>query len=161
MDLVERIQDEAIESPQTTYPLISRTKGIKPFRNNLRNFLEHLIITLSASPMLYQTPTHTPRGVKHVNPLVAVIQNWLVAMSSCHYRSIRHTATFIILKLKTAFCKVAVQISKDLSAAQRQRDAETKKSGKGAKLADAEKRVKESHEKKMQIEHYMDEFLDA
>lgn len=134
---------------------------MKPFRNNLNHFLHHLIITLSASPLLYQTPTHTPKGVKHVNPLVHVMLTWLISMSSCHYRPIRHTATYIALKLKSAFCEIAIQVSKGLGVAQRQRDAEAKKAAKSSRLADAEKRVKESHEKKMQLELYMDEVLDG
>lgn len=58
-----------------------------------------------------------------------------------------------------------MQVNKDLSLAQRQRENESKKSGVGAafqkRLKDAEGRVKEQHERKVKLEEFMQETFDV
>lgn len=86
-------------------------------------------------------------------------------MSSSPLRPIRHTSTHIALKICSALCDVAVEVSKDLSLKQRQRDAESKKGGVTGqakkKVAAMEEKVTESREKKEKLEEYMQEIFDV
>lgn len=124
-------------------------------------FVSHLITTLSLTPILYATPENT----KHSSLLTGLILTWLHSMSSSPLRPIRHTSTYITLKINSALCDVAVQVNKDLSLAQRQREHEGKKGGVGAayqkRLKDAEGRVAEQHERKMKLEEFMQETFDV
>lgn len=175
VDVLERIQDDSVKvsSPglnesklifQTTaasYPLISKTKTFRAFRTNLNLFIPHFIQTLSLTPLLYQTPENT----SHTIPLIPLLLNWLHSMSSSPLRPIRHTSTFLTLKINSALCDVAAGVSKDLSLKQRQKENEAKKSGSGAayqkRLKDSEVRVKEAHERKVRLEEYMQENFDV
>ena len=86
-------------------------------------------------------------------------------MSSSPLRSIRHTSTYLSLKLNSALCDVAGGVSKDLSIKQRQREAESKKGATGVgaqkRLKEAEARVKEAHQRKTRLEEYMTETFDV
>ncbi|ORY35894.1 hypothetical protein BCR39DRAFT_512886 [Naematelia encephala] len=86
-------------------------------------------------------------------------------MTSSPLRPIRHTSTYLALKINSALCDVAANVTKDLSLAQRQRESEEKKGGVGAaaqkRLQDAEKRVKEAHERKVRLEEYMAQGFDT
>jgi cohesin complex subunit SA-1/2 len=84
-------------------------------------------------------------------------------MSSSALRPIRHTSTYIALKINTALCDVAAGVSKDLSIKQRQREAEAKKGGAAAqkRVKEAEAKVKEAHERKVKLEEYMTEIMDV
>lgn len=86
-------------------------------------------------------------------------------MSSSPLRPIRHTSTYLSLKLNSALCDVAAGVSKDLSLKQRQREAEARKGATGAaarkRLKEAEAKVKDAHEKKTRLEEYMQETFDV
>lgn len=86
-------------------------------------------------------------------------------MASSPLRPIRHTATFITLKINSALCDAAATASNELSIKQRQREAEAKKGGSGAagkkRLKEAEDKVKEAHERKTRLEEYMTEIFDV
>ena len=86
-------------------------------------------------------------------------------MSSSPLRPIRHTSSYLALKLNSALCDVAAGVSKDLSLKQRQREAEAKKAATGVaaqkRLKDAEAKVKEAHERKVRLEEYMQETFDV
>lgn len=86
-------------------------------------------------------------------------------MSTSPLRPIRHTSTYITLKINSALCDVGASISKDLSLKQRQKDAEAKKAGPSAaakkRVADAEAKVQEVQEKKNTMEEFMQEIFDV
>lgn len=87
-------------------------------------------------------------------------------MSSSALRPLRHTSTFIALKVNSALCEAASVVSKDLSLKQRQREAEAKKTTGDAKtrrerVKEAEKKVKEAHEMKTALEDMMGDTVDA
>lgn len=92
-----------------------------------------------------------------------LLLSWLHSMTSSPLRPIRHTATFIALKINSALCEAAASVSKELSIKQRQREAEAKKTGSAAKkrLEDAEEKVKETHERKTKLEEYMQEIFNV
>lgn len=87
-------------------------------------------------------------------------------MSSSALRPLRHTSTFIALKVNSALCEAGSVVSKDLDLKQRQREAEAKKTTGDAKtrrerVKEAEKKVKEAHAQKMLLEEMMTDTLDA
>lgn len=88
-----------------------------------------------------------------------LLLTWLNSMSSSPLRPIRHTSTYISLKIATELCDVAADVSKDLSLKQRQKETEAKKSGAGAafqkRMKDAEMKVKEAHQRKTKLEEIM------
>ncbi len=143
------------------YPLISKAKVFRSFRTNLAIFIPHLISTLSLCPCLYETSEST----NHSIPIIPLLFNWLHLMSSSPLRPIRHTSTYLSLKLNSALCDVAAGVSKDLSLKQRQREAEARKGATGAaahkRLKEAEAKVKDAHEKKTRLEEYMQETFDV
>lgn len=178
-DTVERIQDESVNvgssfaaerktrltDPKQTnaaaYPLISRLKHVRPLKNNLSSIVSHLVSTLSLTPHLFDDAEST----KHSVPLMPLLLAWLLQMSVSPLRPIRHTGTFIALKLNTALCAVAATASNELSIKQRQKDAEVKKGGSGAavkkRIKEAESKVKEAHTRKTVLEEYMQEIFSA
>ena len=86
-------------------------------------------------------------------------------MSSSPLRPIRHTSTYLTLKINTALCDVAAGVSKDLSLKQRQKEVEIKKGLHGAvgqkRLKDSEAKVKEAYDRKTRLEEYMQETFDV
>lgn len=69
------------------------------------------------------------------------------------------------IKINSALCEVAADVSKDLSMKQRQREAESKKAGSGTagqkRVKEAEKKVKEAHAMKVLLEGLLEENVDV
>lgn len=156
-DAVDTIQEQTVQTNAASYPLISRTKALKPFKANLSTVIQQLIATLYLTPHLFEDSDTT----KHSQALMPLLMAWLLTMSSSPLRPIRHTATFIVLKINTALCDCANTVSKELSLVQRKKEAEAKKGGTTAaakkRVKDAENKVKEVHERKTTLEGHMDD----
>ena len=116
---------------------------------------------MAISGILYQQNDTT----NHTIPLISIINTWLNTMITSPLRPIRHTATYFGIKIVTELCNQAVDVTKELSLKQRQKDMEAKKGGTGQayqkKLKDAENKVKEVHENKMRLEELMKESFDT
>lgn len=121
--------------------------------------VQHLVASLQLSGLIYEDNEST----SHSQAIMPLLLAWLGSMSSSPLRSIRHTSTFVGLKMHSALCDAAAQVSKDLSVKQRQKEAEAKKSGAAAKkrVNDAEDKVKESHAHKVRLEEHMKEIFDV
>lgn len=160
-DVIERVQDESVRVALATYPLISKAKNFKPFKSNLNEFISHFISSLALTPIMFHTADNTP----HSSLLIPLLLNWLMCMSSSTLRPIRHTSTYMTLKINSALCDVAADVSKDLSVKQRQRDAEIRKAGATnaaqKRMKAAEDRVKEVQERKQTLEELMQEIFDV
>ncbi|OXG45753.1 cohesin complex subunit SA-1/2 [Cryptococcus neoformans Bt120] len=160
-DVIERVQDESVHVALATYPLISKAKNFKPFHSNLNEFISHFISSLALTPILFHTADNTP----HSSLLIPLLLNWLMCMSSSTLRPIRHTSTYMTLRINSALCDVAADVSKDLSVKQRQRDAEVRKAGvtnaAQKRVKAAEDRVKEVQERKQTLEELMQEIFDV
>lgn len=144
------------------YPLVSKAKPFRAFRKNLNLFLPHLIETLSLTPILY----HTSKTTTHTTPLLPLLTNWLYAMSSSALRPLRHTSTYMSLRINSALCDVAESVNKDFTLKQRQREAEAKKTTgtaaqKKERTREADKKVREAHEQKTLLEEMMQETMDT
>lgn len=176
LDAVETIQDESVrvsyhisqfgksayrKVAAAAYPLISKAKPLKPFKTNLDLFISLLIKTMAISDTLYEEAETT----SHTIPLISILLTWLNTMSSSPLRPIRHTSTYIALKIVTELCVQAGDISKELGLKQRQKDMEAKKGGVGPvfqkKMKDAEAKVKEVHGKKVRLEEIMKDSFDT
>ncbi|CAK9785825.1 STAG-domain-containing protein [Cutaneotrichosporon oleaginosum] len=158
-EAVDRIQEESVMSNAATYPLIAKGKQLKSFKSHLSSVIQHLVESLQISGLIYEDNDST----KHSQAIMPLLLAWLGSMSSSPIRSIRHTSTFISLKVHSALCDAAAHVSKDLSVKQRQKEAEAKKSGASAKkrAKDAETKVKESHAHKVRLEAHMKEIFDV
>lgn len=160
-DAVDTIQEQTVQTNTASYPLISRSKALKPFKANLSTVAQQLVATLYLTPHLFEDNETT----KHSQALMPLLIAWLLTMASSPLRPIRHTATFIVLKMNTALCDCAITVSKELSLSQRKKEAEVKKGGSTAaakkRIAEAEKKVKEVHERKTTIEGHMDDLDKA
>ncbi|GMK54854.1 hypothetical protein CspeluHIS016_0114400 [Cutaneotrichosporon spelunceum] len=158
-EAIDRIQEESVNNNTATYPLISKAKQLRAFKPNLSSVVQHLIESLKLSGLIYEDNEST----KHSQAIMPLLLAWLGSMSSSPLRCIRHTSTFIGLKVHSALCDAAAQVNKDLSVKQRQKEAEVKKSGPAAKkrAKDAEDKVKESHSYKVRLEEHMKEIFDV
>lgn len=134
-------------------------KQLRPFKSNLTSVIQHLIESLQLSGLIYEDNEVT----KHSQAIMPLLLAWLGSMSSSPLRSIRHTSTFIGLKVHSSLCDAAAQVTKDLSVKQRQKEAQAKKGGAAAKkrTQDAEDKVKESHAHKVRLEEHMKEIFDV
>lgn len=142
-----------------TYPLIAKIKSFRPFKGNLSKVVEELVVSLRSSGLIYEDNDST----KHSQAIMPLLLAWLGSMSSSPLRSIRHTSTFVGLKMHSALCDAADRVNHDLSVRQRQKEAEAKKSGPAAKkrAKDAEDKVKETHAHKVRLEEHMKEIFDV
>lgn len=83
-------------------------------------------------------------------------------MTASQYRAIRHTSTFVVLKLGSALCDIAQQVKDDAKAAKKQLDIETKRGKKGGKvLAGLEAQVKDFSMKEVIMDEYMDDVFNG
>lgn len=133
---------------------------MKVFRTNLNLFISQLIKTISLTPLLYATSETT----RHTTPLLTVLLTWLHSMSSSPLRPLRHTSSYIALKINSALCEVAGEVSRELGLKQRQREAESRKGNTPAiqkKVKEAEKKVREVHERKTVLEEHMKEICEV
>ncbi|GAA5890955.1 hypothetical protein JCM8208_003106 [Rhodotorula glutinis] len=146
--IVENLKDIVDDFKQETdlaYPLISKSKPYKKFRDSLAQFLQKLLAA-SADDILFSTAFY-----EH-------FQAWVHAMSSSQIRALRHTATVVVLLCVNALSTLHVQVRKEHAQAVRAKEAEEKKSRKDkARLRDMERQVKEAHERLETVEAFMDE----
>ncbi|WWC65419.1 uncharacterized protein I303_108037 [Kwoniella dejecticola CBS 10117] len=161
-DAVERIQDESVRVASATYPLTSRGKQFNAFRKNIDYFLHNLIESLSLSSIIFDDGNNKD---SHSNLLIPLVLNWLNCMSTSPLRPIRHTSTYMALKINSSLCDVASSVSKDLSLKQRQREAEIKKGGTSnaaqKRLKELEEKVKEAETRKVRLQEFFTEIFDA
>ncbi|OAA45466.1 STAG-like protein [Metarhizium rileyi] len=111
VDLQNVYQEQQI----TDYPLISRAKSTKSFRDMLVGFFHSLIGLLHETDVLYKD-----------TDLMDNLHAWLASMSSSSLRPFRHTATTISLAVQTGLVLIAsvldrriANIEQQLAAAKR------------------------------------------
>ncbi|KAF4975066.1 hypothetical protein FZEAL_8102 [Fusarium zealandicum] len=92
VDLQSVYQEQQI----TDYPLISRAKSTRSFREILVTFFRDLIVAIHDSEVMYKDES-----------LIDNLHAWLASMSSSSLRPFRHTATTIALSVQTGLVEVA------------------------------------------------------
>ncbi|ORY71814.1 STAG domain-containing protein [Pseudomassariella vexata] len=116
--------EEAYE--QTTisdYPLISKAKSSKNFREQLVGFFESLISLLHQTDVLYTDEA-----------LLDNVQRWVGIMSSSALRPFRHTATTVGLSLLTAMIAVTKQLDDRITKSSQALQAESNRRSKNKNL---------------------------
>ena len=127
-----------------------RKAAATAFRKSVADFVMKLVEATHAAEILYD------------DVFCESFQSWLVAATSSHLRSFRHTATIVALDLVTALCHVAARANREFAAATRSRDAEAKKTRvDAAKLKSHEERVEALHRQKVALETYLSDLFDG
>ncbi|KAM0345194.1 hypothetical protein ACHAPU_006830 [Fusarium lateritium] len=110
-DLQSVYQEQQI----TDYPLISRTKQSRSFRDVLISFFETLIVNMHQGGLMYRDEF-----------LVENLHAWLASMSSSSLRPFRHTATTISLAVQSALVLVANDLDNRVGHSVKSRNAKGK-----------------------------------
>ncbi|KAI1201156.1 hypothetical protein F5X97DRAFT_291510 [Nemania serpens] len=132
--------EEAYEQTSISdYPLISRTKSSKNFRELLVGFFDSLVTLL-----------HQTEAIYHDEELLDNIQRWVGIMSSSALRPFRHTATTVALSMLTALIGAMKQLDDRITRLNQSLQAESSRRGKNKALTeDIQKTAdsaKENHE---------------
>jgi cohesin complex subunit SA-1/2 len=95
---------------------------------------------------------------------MSTLSTWIIAMSSSHIRSFRHTATVIALEVETALCDVAASVEKEAEVVIRQKEGERKRKASnkasGAREKELDGKAKEIRERRTRLADYLKEFVD-
>jgi cohesin complex subunit SA-1/2 len=133
---------------------MSKQAAYRKFRRSLAEFFDRLVQSAAELGLIYESE------------LMPTLQAWIVAMSSAHMRSFRHTATVIALEVETALCDVAAAVEKDLEVVSRQKEGEKKRKGTGATPAKNQRRDVELRQKmdevkgrRNKLKEYLNEFF--
>ncbi|KAI8966164.1 STAG-domain-containing protein [Daldinia sp. FL1419] len=112
------------------YPLISRAKSSKNFRELLIGFFESLISVLHQTDVLYND-----------EDLLDNIQRWVGIMSSSSLRPFRHTATTVGLAILTSLIEVTEQLDERITKSNQALQAESNRRGKNKNLIENTKKA--------------------
>ncbi|KAI8625318.1 hypothetical protein F5Y19DRAFT_267422 [Xylariaceae sp. FL1651] len=136
--------EEAYEQTSISdYPLISRAKGSKNFRELLVGFFDSVISLLHQTDVLYND-----------EELLDNIQRWVGIMSSSALRPFRHTATTVGLSILTALIDVTKQLDDRITKLNQSLQAESNRRGKNKELI-------ENTQKALNTAKENREFIDA
>ncbi|KAI1812242.1 hypothetical protein GGS20DRAFT_587722 [Poronia punctata] len=136
--------EEAYEQTSISdYPLISRAKSSKNFRELLIGFFDSLIDVLHESDVIYSD-----------DELLDTIQRWVGIMSSSALRPFRHTATTVGLSMLTALIDVMKQLDERITRLNQSLQAESNRRGKNKQLI-------ENTQKGLEAAKENRDFLDA
>ncbi|KAH6648851.1 hypothetical protein BKA67DRAFT_374681 [Truncatella angustata] len=144
--------EEAYEQTSISdYPLISRAKSSKDFRQQLIAFFDSLISLLHQTDTLYQDNEE----------LLDNIQRWVGIMSSSSLRPFRHTATTIGLALLGSMITVTRQLDDRITKSNQALEAESNRRGKNkGLLATTQKALDTANQNRQLIDEKVKEFFD-
>ncbi|GAP84119.1 putative stag domain-containing protein [Rosellinia necatrix] len=126
--------EEAYEQTSISdYPLISRTKSSKNFRELLVGFFDSLITLLHETDIIYND-----------EELLDNIQRWVGIMSASALRPFRHTATTVGLSMLTALIGVMKQLDDRIMRLNQSLQAESSRRGKNKPLIEDTQRTVDS-----------------
>ncbi|KAM7201457.1 UreD urease accessory domain containing protein [Rhypophila sp. PSN 637] len=146
-DLQDRYATEGI----TDYPLISRAKTTRPFRDLLVGFFRSLLIVMHETGVLYRE-----------NDLMENITRWVVSMSSSTLRPFRHTATTVALAIEGSLVEIAKLLDNRITNTTQQLESEKSRKGKNKdKLSAIQKSLDEANENRAACEDMINEYFDT
>ncbi|KAG8957246.1 hypothetical protein FRC03_010340 [Tulasnella sp. 419] len=149
--LMEGVKKETVPS----YPLVSKLPIFRKFRKSLAELFYRIIVSSAETGALYD------------EQLIPTLQTWVIAMSSSHLRSFRHTATVVALEVESALAEVAASVDKEAEVVRRQKEGEKKKKGSSnaAKGKGREQELQATYDevmgKRAQLKEYLKEFFDG
>ncbi|KAI5286844.1 hypothetical protein KEM52_001843, partial [Ascosphaera acerosa] len=123
-DLQEEYQAQGI----VDYPLISRDRRYRNFKDSLAEFIESFVRTLHGAGVLYSDEV-----------LVENILVWITSMSSAAIRPFRHTTTVVSLAMVSALCRIAREVMNLIAISRKRLDTETRKQAKTKQPSAAQK----------------------
>ncbi|KAG6002069.1 hypothetical protein E4U21_003471 [Claviceps maximensis] len=145
VDLQSVYQEQHI----TDYPLISRGKGTRSFRDMLVGFHHSLVELLHETDTLYNVPS-----------LMENLHAWLASMSSSSLRPFRHTATTISLAVQTGLVGVASVLDRRIANIEQQLQA-AKRSKNKAKTTEVQRSLTEANECRKICSEGIQSFFDT
>ncbi|KAI3335050.1 hypothetical protein F4824DRAFT_465696 [Ustulina deusta] len=126
--------EEAYEQTSISdYPLISRTKSSKNFRELLVGFFDSLITLVHQTDVIYKD-----------EEFLENIQRWVGIMSSSALRPFRHTATTVALSMLTSLINVMKQLDDRITRFNQSLQTESNRRGKNKGLLDDTQRAVDS-----------------
>jgi cohesin complex subunit SA-1/2 len=134
---LNQLQSQAHKHIPIDYPIVSKDKKFKGFRNRFTEFFSKLLQVSHSSSVLYEDDT-----------LLGHIRTWIVAMSSMGLRAIRHTTTVALLAMMMELCRLRAELQSSISTQERSK-----------KRANA-KATKESQERAKKMDKIIDDFYN-
>ncbi|KAL2126834.1 hypothetical protein VTI74DRAFT_147 [Chaetomium olivicolor] len=145
------LQNVYTEEGITDYPLISRTKSSKSFRDLLVGFFRSLVTVLHETDVLYKD-----------SALMENIARWVASMSSSTLRPFRHTATTVALAMEAALVEVAKKLDDRITKMTQQVDAEKSRKGKNKeRLAVIQKNLEEAEQNRQICQDQITDFFET
>ncbi|KAI1330144.1 hypothetical protein F5Y16DRAFT_47114 [Xylariaceae sp. FL0255] len=143
--------EEAYEQTSISdYPLISRAKSSKNFRDLLTGFFESLIALLHETDVLYND-----------EELLDNIQRWFGIMSSSALRPFRHTATTVGLSMLSSMIDVMKKLDVRISKSNQSLQAESNRRGKNkALVASTQKALDKANENREFVDRRVKDLFD-
>ncbi|KAK4223863.1 hypothetical protein QBC38DRAFT_458879 [Podospora fimiseda] len=143
------LQNVYTEEGITDYPLISRAKSSKSFRDLLIGFFKSLLTVMHETDVLYTDTS-----------LMDNIARWVASMSSSTLRPFRHTATTVALAMEAALVEIAKKLDDRITRMTQQIDAEKKRKGKNKeRVAAIQKNLDEATKNRQTVEEQIVDFF--
>ncbi|ETV98124.1 hypothetical protein H310_08868 [Aphanomyces invadans] len=108
MAFVDTVVVSLQASEQQVYPLASKAKGCRKFKDNFESFWKHFVEECWDSELI------------HTTDIVEKAVDWLNSLSSSEVRAIRHTSTFAAYAIGNALVARAKQLTDQLVPINRQ-----------------------------------------
>ncbi|KYK55659.1 putative nuclear protein SA-1 [Drechmeria coniospora] len=137
------------EQQITEYPLISRAKSTKSFRDLLVGFFQSLVTLLHETDILYKDPD-----------LMDNLHAWLASMSSSSLRPFRHTATTIALAVQSGLVQVAGVLDRRIATFEQQSQA-AKKGKNKSKATEIQRNMDEANGYRKTCSETVQSFFDT
>ncbi|KAM0670552.1 hypothetical protein ACQRIU_000947 [Beauveria bassiana] len=131
------------------YPLISRAKGTRSFRDLLVTFFHALIALLHDTDLMYQD-----------TELMENLHAWLASMSSSSLRPFRHTATTIALAAQTGLVDVAGTLDRRIANIEQQLQA-AKRGKNKTKTAEVQRNLEEANSHRSLCSEAIQSYFDT
>ncbi|KXX76521.1 Cohesin subunit psc3 [Madurella mycetomatis] len=145
------LQNVYTEEGITDYPLISRAKSSKSFRDLLVSFFKSLVTVLHETDVLYKD-----------SALMENIARWVASMSSSTLRPFRHTATTVALAMEAALVEVAKKLDDRITKMTQQVEAEKSRKGKNKeRLAAIQKNLDEAEQNRQLCQEQITDFFET
>ncbi|OIW29702.1 STAG-domain-containing protein [Coniochaeta ligniaria NRRL 30616] len=145
------LQNVYTEEGITDYPLISRSRGTKSFRDLLVSFFKSLLNVMHETEVMYKD-----------SDLMENIHRWVASMSSSTLRPFRHTATTVALAMETALVEVAKKLDDRVTKMTQQAESEKARKGKNKeKLAAIQRNLEEANQNRDICQEKIRDFFDT
>ncbi|OAA66123.1 STAG-like protein [Cordyceps fumosorosea ARSEF 2679] len=131
------------------YPLISRAKGTRSFRDLLVTFFHALVALLHDTDIMYQD-----------TELMENLHAWLASMSSSSLRPFRHTATTIALAAQTGLVDVAGTLDRRIANIEQQLQA-AKRGKNKSKTLEVQRNLEEANNHRSLCSEAIQSYFDT